>query len=423
MIRSSKHTIKFTNSNKQNSLNLLFPEFKTALSFYVDYLWSNKTIYGDKVFSVSENLLDCPSFISTVGVIDFKTKLSARILKCVSTQACGMVKAATEKRRKQLYILDKLKSENKKISKGLLDSIKKPLVKPGIPDNVYIELNSLCVDFEESNKEFNGFIQLKSLGKAFGKIRIPIKFHKQSNKWRAKGKLKSSFLISKDEICFRWEIPEVKKRSKGTTLGADQGVKTALTLSDSQITPRNKHNHDLYSINSILSRKKKGSKAFRRTQEHRENYVNWSVKQLNFSGVKQVNIEDISNLRKGKRTNRFLSHFAYTLIQDKLEALAEEEGFLIKLSTSVYRSQRCSNCGLVRESNRKSKEYNCECGFSCDSDLNAALNHSLELYELPFDLRLLKLNKEGFFWKTSGIFSLSGQELIVPDAIKSNENC
>jgi len=60
-----------------------------------------------------------------------------------------------------------------------------------------------------------------------------------------------------------------------------------------------------------MSRKKKGSKSFLRTQNHRKNYINWSINQLNMRGIKQLNIEKLRNVRKGKRSSRFLSHWTY----------------------------------------------------------------------------------------------------------------
>jgi hypothetical protein len=84
----------------------------------------------------------------------------------------------------------------------------------------------------------------------------------------------------------------------------------------------------------------------------------------------------------------------------------------------MYRSQRCSNCGLVRKANRKGKVYNCKsCGFVCDADLNAAINHEQSLPSLPKDLRKLRMNLgTGFYWKLDGLFLFDGTELRVPNA-------
>ena len=69
-------------------------------------------------------------------------------------------------------------------------------------------------------------------------------------------------------------------------------------------------------------------------------------------------------------------------------------------------------CGLVRKSQRKGKIYSCECGYVGDSDMNASLNHEIELPSVSH-LRHLGHNKEGFYWKPSGIFDLNDNELTV----------
>ena len=44
MIRSSKHSIKFTNSGKQKVLSEFINCYKNAMEFYVNYLWNTKII-------------------------------------------------------------------------------------------------------------------------------------------------------------------------------------------------------------------------------------------------------------------------------------------------------------------------------------------------------------------------------------------
>jgi rubredoxin len=116
--------------------------------------------------------------------------------------------------------------------------------------------------------------------------------------------------------------------------------------------------------------------------------------------------------------NRYLSHWAYALIKDKLIRLGETEGFCVSEVPNEFRSQRCSSCGWVRKANRKGKTFKCSsCGFTHDADMNAASNLELDLFEVPFWVRLKKMNREGFFWKPDGLFSES-QEILVPDAQK-----
>lgn len=113
-----------------------------------------------------------------------------------------------------------------------------------------------------------------------------------------------------------------------------------------------------------------------------------------------------------------MSHWAYSLINDKLYRLSQEKGFLLKEVPNEFRSQRCSQCGWVRKANRKGKTFCCnKCSNTLDADLNAASNLVLDLYQIPWWVRFKKINLKGFYWNSEGIFTES-QELIVPDAKK-----
>ena len=192
-------------------------------------------------------------------------------------------------------------------------------------------------------------------------------------------------------------------------LGADQGISTCLTLSDGQITNECHHGHTLTSIIKKIARKRKGSKAFKQASDHRTNYINWSVKQLNLGGVSEVNYEKIRNLGSGQRKSRFLQGFSYREIKTAMAKHCFLTGVHFKEQDNVYRSQRCSHCGYVHKLNRKGKVFKCRhCGEAIDADLNAAKNHADVLWVLPFDLRIKKLNLVGFFWKINGIYDLDG---------------
>jgi len=140
----------------------------------------------------------------------------------------------------------------------------------------------------------------------------------------------------------------------------------------------------------------------------------WSINQLNFLNIKELRYEKVKNLRYKSKSSRYLSHWTYTEISDKLARMCEEQEVLFVSQSSVYRSQRCSQCGLVRKSQRKGKVYLCKnCGLEIDADVNASLNHQQDLPDIPYGLRRLNLNRSGFFWKTDGFYDLTGEELIV----------
>ena len=227
--------------------------------------------------------------------------------------------------------------------------------------------------------------------------------------------------ISEDTLHLIYEVPN-KNVSGSQIVGADQGLVTALTLSNGATTLSCPHGHNLQTIQAKLARKQKGSNGFRRTQEHRKNYIHWSLNQLNFKDVKEVRFEKIKHLRRGERSSRYMSHWRYTLIKDKLVRLSEEEGFLFREVANEFRSQRCSQCGWVRKSTRKGKTFRCgKCGFITDADLNAASNLKLDLFEIQWWVRLSQINRKGFFWTSDGLFD-EGREPIVPVTIKDNES-
>jgi transposase len=419
MIRTTKHSLKPTHIDKLVKYQEFFDECQKTAQHYLDYLWDNKIEYTikeeKKYFDLKNDKLEVPTWVSNVylesKIEGFKSELSGRASKCILNQIIGIIKSATEKRRKRLYVFGKLCDEGV-YNERLQQNIDKfQLVKPNL-DDINFEFNSICANFEKSDGFFNGFFELCSIGKQFGKIRIPIKFHRNNKKYENWNQM-SSFLVGRNFINIRWE-KEIELKKEGSEIGCDQGKITVLTLSDKQTTPAtDKHGHSLTSIIEKLSAKRKGRKAFKKAQEHRKNFINWSINQINLNGIKHFKLEEIVNINYGRRVSRDMSHWTNTLIRDKVRSRCEVSGVRFTLQSCTYRSQRCSACGLVRKSNRKDKIYVCRCGFSSDADYNASCNHEQILPDIPHKLRKLNLNRKGFYWKESGFYDLKGVQLAV----------
>jgi IS605 OrfB family transposase len=227
------------------------------------------------------------------------------------------------------------------------------------------------------------------------------------------GKLKDGIRISKEEITFMFELPEVKKKIDGDVLGIDVGIKNVLSCSNGYTSGADIHGHTAETIMKKIARRKRGSVGFRKACTHRTNHINHVVSLLNVDSYKQINIEDIKDLRKGKRNNRFMSSWTYTEVFDKLESYCESHGVLVNKVDPVYTSQRCSVCGWTQKSNRNGKKFKCKsCGHKHDADLNASLNIALDLPVIDWKSRLENNNITGFYWH-----SLS-REHIVPDVAK-----
>src|SRR5260221_8588797 len=211
--KTSKIKISDLNKDKHSCLSLFIDECAKATLFFVDYLWNNNIVYftrkgndrKKKVFDIKNDLLDCPHFISTKN-INFNSLLSERALKCASTQACGIVKAHIDKRRKLLYVLNTVSSEHKR-TRNLTRKINKiQLVKPDVK---YIEpcLNTICAKVSKSDIEhFDHVLTLSSIGKSFGKIIIPFNYNTHTIKLENKGTIVSGLMISKTNIKLVFEI-------------------------------------------------------------------------------------------------------------------------------------------------------------------------------------------------------------------------
>ena len=171
--------------------------------------------------------------------------------------------------------------------------------------------------------------------------------------------------------------------------------------------------------------KKKGSKAFKRAKEHQKNFVNRSINELNFNDVKQINLEKIWNIGYKKSRSRLMSHWSNTIIRDKIQSKCDLEGITLVHSSCTYMSQRCSICGNVNKQNRKGKSFKCtHCSNTMDADLNAACNHAVEgLPEIPYSLRQLNLNRQGFFWNQNGLFDSTGRSLQSLLHVKDKTLC
>ena len=420
MHRSSKLTLNYANPGKLKELKSFLIDYRIAVQQCIDYIWTTpiKNTKTDLiVFDVSQDLLELPKFLNYKDV-NYSGILSARAVCSALEQAIDIVRSQTEMRRRLLFVAAKLAAEpvkTKNIKKNIIGINKRlktvALVKPTVK-NIPAALSSKLIDFDTTSKHFDMFIRLSSSGRKH--LKLPVNYTKQYkkrelNQW----KTLKGILLFEDRIEVVQDLPTPKVKTEGEKIAIDTGMSSCFTASDKQTSKPDNHGHTLASIATKLARKQKNSKAFRRAQAHRKNWINWDINHnLNLKHVKQINIENI-NLFKGQRHSRCTSHFAHSIILNKISNVAEESKVLIKLLPSPYKSQRCSSCGFVNKANRKGKIFCClNCSNSIDADLNAALNGIAELSYLPFDrIRSDKLNISGFFWKENGCFDLLGREL------------
>jgi len=416
MIRSSKHTLKFANKGKLEQLSTFVDEYKCALEFYINYLWLNKIGDGEYVLDVAQGLYVCPKYVDS-KVKPNGTKLSARVLKCVATQASAIVRSVLNKRIKDENKLTWKKAKNIKDEK-LEKKLTKPPAIPSV-DKIHCDLNSIVSSLSVGRNKFDFWLELSSLYNDIRgfKFSIPLKNFERAKMWQDEGKILNGISISKETITIRYDIPNVELKDEGTVIAIDQGLTTMLTTSRADEFPTDIHGWTLSKILDKLAKCKDGSKGMTRSANHRKNYINWLVKQLNLLEVKELKLENVENIKYGVHVSRKLKHWSNPLIRDSLIKLCEEQGVLVTLVDNEYNSQRCNQCGWTQKANRKAKLFKClNCDHENDADANASLNilNRFLLVELPFGFRKLRKNLDGFFWNPNMLISKFGEDLTVP---------
>ena len=80
--------------------------------------------------------------------------------------------------------------------------------------------------------------------------------------------------------------------------------------------------------------------------------------------------------RKGKcsKDTRKKSRIPYYRIRQMLLYKSLLSKVPCMLGNEAYTSQRCSRCGTVNKSNRKKRNYSCDCGYRQNADINGAIN-------------------------------------------------
>jgi len=344
--RSSKHILKFSNQNKISNIDILFHTFQKALQEYVDMIW--------------EQELPLKNNLSSKDLPDVADIRHSRWKQLIYKHASEIIRANIKRKKKS-----------------------KPVIK-----NVGINLDERFFDLmkEKNSVEFDEFIRIKlpwfqENKKLSQTINLPIKFHKQSLKFKDWNLKKTIRLTKKNDNYFIWfiyEKDEPEYIKEGKSIGIDCGYKTLVATSDGDLMGRN-----IEDIYNQISRKKRNSKNYIQAIEHKKNAINKVVNDLfkSYSDLNHIVIEDLKNVKKNskgkinKKFNNKLQYWSYKQFIFKMEQACQEKGILLEKVSPAYTSQTCSKCGKIDKSSRKGELYQCSaCGLKINADTNASIN-------------------------------------------------
>jgi IS605 OrfB family transposase len=343
MRRSSLHILKYSTDHKVDYLFRLREDYMYELQRHVYMLWCD-------VLPLNKNL--------SSKDLEGERFNHSQWMQVVYKTASEIVRSQLMNSEKQNYY---------------------PIIK-----QFSVTLDSRLWDIQfDKTKHFNAFIRIKLPYFQQDKhkaqtINVPIKFHRQSNKFLENKDFKmnnSIQLVFKDNnfyIKFIYES-HLEKREIGNDLGLDQGINKLISDSNG-----NHYGKNLTHIYKKLSNKIRGSKKYKKLLITKNNLINKTVKEIPLKGIKNIFIEDLSPSVKqgyGTKYRNKNQYWTYSRVINKLTLLCEENGIhLIKVDPS-YTSQRCSTCRTINKENRTGEKYNCStCGTKIDADTNGAKN-------------------------------------------------
>ena len=431
-------------------------KFTLKLKFYPDGILENK---------------DVESSTSNAAVDEkFRLKLSARTLKSVKTQAMGIIRSwvqqilqsyqfgyfnrdkykkshrknirkyCDDKRKvvKSLILCAGKKDSKLNINKFEFNSVNCQLLRAEIDDSFELSKNSeLCPCFDllfSLHSMYTKEYSTLHYPDRKNKLHIPLRSHKHFNELKSgivanteckHEDILKSFLVSKDSVEVRFKFKSTAKESqfKYNLVGIDQGQRKLFSAVyvneksnnkdiDCYLTEKDLKEQLQHGYNEVcnkIARRQKGSKGFKRAQEHRKNLINQAVNILaqifNFEDdVAEVRLEKLRRLGEGKKKSRKLQAFNYADLRHKIERKCIETNVELTETSNAYRSQRCSLCGFVHKKNRLNggEEFKClKCGYTADADMNSAKN---QVAEIP-PIYVSRQNRDkypnhttGFYW-------------------------
>lgn len=339
MIRSIKISLGSATQRKRASVEALLREYRAATNFYVNSLWK------------ARGTLDAATLNRySGGSLGYRQKSDALAMALETVIATRKASKATGR----------------------------PCSKPRLTGA--FRVSSLCAKVEPFRGEgFDFAVNLSGLIPRTP-IVIPVKSHMRLNYWLAKpgAKIKNGCVLHEKYIALYIEVPDEPEKVVGDEIGIDTGYRKLLATSDGDF-----HGMEMKAVCARVQRTKSGSKGKLRAQTARKQYINKSVKDLPWSDLRMIAIEDLTGLKlrtqqkdkSSKHSRKTMAPWTYRQVISRIEQLAQENRVRLVYVDPRNTSRRCPACGWVAKENRVAELFRCvRCNHSADADTVGAVN-------------------------------------------------
>ncbi len=334
MRRTSRVYLNDLNVGKAAMVRALLHTCHDAMQYFVDLFWQRQDFSAD--------LAD----LETVHRGRDRFGLTTRLAQALAKQAKETVRSQIEKHEK---------------------------TKPQL-GNWTVTLYYHFVEIQPfAGAHFDLAVQL--IGSGAPRLTLPVHSTRHLNRkladgWRLSKTLRLGWRDGRVFVDFILEKERPQPKETGRVVGMDSNYVNGLVFSDGQQVG----DELVERIRSFPRRKKN-------THAEIKSLTGQAIKQLDWSDMRVLCIEDLKHVKRGTRGtfsrthNRRLSHWLYTYVVDLLVRHCEERGVRLERKHPAHTSQYCHVCNRWDIRNRSRDRFKCvHCGYTAHADRNAAYN-------------------------------------------------
>jgi len=266
-------------------------------------------------------------------------------------------------------------------TKRSIDALNVPYSRPTHdPNRILLSMTNVKIQHNPELNEFDLLLELYCFDSRTRNVTIAItlKKNKHFNKWKSKGKLCSSVILTDKYIQFSFECEQGKK-TDGDIIGLDPGAVHVINDDNG-----NHYGSEMMSLLLKLKRKKRSSNAWNACREEIKEYIDRSCKQVPYELIQLLILEDnrkIKNKMKirgrlNKNMRSVLTGWMTSRINSRIQMLSEEHGVSLRRVPAYGNSIKCPDCSHSEKVNRATQDkFVCvKCGVSHNADTVGAIN-------------------------------------------------
>lgn len=267
-----------------------------------------------------------------------------------------------------------------KVALETVIATRKAAKETGIPASLPVlrrsmRLSSLVCKIEAGKGSFDYVLKVSGLSSG-NPIVIPFRSHERLNHWLATpgAELLQGATLSEDCACLWIKTLDVEPRETGDVIGVDVGACKLMSDSDG-----NHYGREMRAVMDVVRRRKPGSKGQQRARQTRNRFINRVAKQLPYSRLRALGLEDLKGIKtgkgnRGKRFRKWIAPWVVRQVHQRIEFLCQLNRVQVVHVLARGTSRTCPKCRVESKDSRQGEKFDCvACHYQQDADTVGAL--------------------------------------------------